>query len=165
MLWFFWTLPVLAQHWCSTCLLFVQCTHSDTEEKPRKARVRNIFWNFRRNTIFNEHPVCTYISVLIKEKCLVREARLPQTKRLFCPIPRIPYVLSVEQWRRRATSRSVWSRGSTSSSPAALHFHHSTFSLHRCRTGDDDRGGGERGGGLPVSHHLSLYKWKIIIIR
>ena len=30
------------------------CTHTDTERKHRKARVRNIF---EKNTIFNEHPV------------------------------------------------------------------------------------------------------------
>ena len=33
------------------------CTHTDTEGKQRKARVRNIFKNLRKNTIFNEHPV------------------------------------------------------------------------------------------------------------
>ena len=32
------------------------CTHSDTERKPREARVRNIFKNLKK-TIFNEHPV------------------------------------------------------------------------------------------------------------
>ena len=34
------------------------CTHTDTEGKQRKARVRKIFKIFRKNTIFNEHPVC-----------------------------------------------------------------------------------------------------------
>ena len=33
------------------------CTHTDTEGKQRKARVRNIFKNSEKNTIFNEHPV------------------------------------------------------------------------------------------------------------
>ena len=33
------------------------CTHTDTEGKQRKARVRNIFENSDKNTIFNEHPV------------------------------------------------------------------------------------------------------------
>ena len=33
------------------------CTHTDTEGKQRKARVRNIFKIFGKNTIFNEHPV------------------------------------------------------------------------------------------------------------
>ena len=33
------------------------CTLTDTEGKPRKARVRNIFKNSSKNTIFNEHPV------------------------------------------------------------------------------------------------------------
>ena len=28
-----------------------------TEEKPREARVQNRFLNFRKNTIFNQHPV------------------------------------------------------------------------------------------------------------
>ena len=39
-LWFFWTLPVLLQRWCSTCLV---CLHTLTPRgKQRKARVRNI---------------------------------------------------------------------------------------------------------------------------
>ena len=33
------------------------CTHTDTEGKQRKARVRNILKFLRKNTIFNEHPV------------------------------------------------------------------------------------------------------------
>ena len=33
------------------------CTHTDTEGKPRKARVQNIFKKSEKNTIFNEHPV------------------------------------------------------------------------------------------------------------
>ena len=33
------------------------CTHTDPEGKQRKARVRNIFKIFGKNTIFNEHPV------------------------------------------------------------------------------------------------------------
>ena len=33
------------------------CTHTDTEGKPEKARVQNIFLNLRKNTIFNEHTV------------------------------------------------------------------------------------------------------------
>ena len=31
------------------------CTHTDTEGKPRKARVRNIFEKSEKNTILNEH--------------------------------------------------------------------------------------------------------------
>ena len=54
-LWFFWTLPGLLQRWCSTCLVCVHTT--DTEEKQTKGRVRNIFKNSEKNTIFNEHPV------------------------------------------------------------------------------------------------------------
>ena len=38
------------------------CTLNDTEGKPRKARVWNIFQNLRKNTIFNEHPVCENFS-------------------------------------------------------------------------------------------------------
>ena len=34
-----------------------ECTHTDTEGKQRKARVRNISKNSEKNTIFNEHPV------------------------------------------------------------------------------------------------------------
>ena len=33
------------------------CTHTDTEGKQRKARVRNILKSSKKNTIFNEHPV------------------------------------------------------------------------------------------------------------
>ena len=49
-MWFFWTLPVLLQRWCSTCPV---CVHTLT---PRENRVRNIL-NNSENTIFNEHPV------------------------------------------------------------------------------------------------------------
>ena len=37
------------------------CTHTDTEGKQRKARVRNIIKSLEKNTIFNEHPL--YYSV------------------------------------------------------------------------------------------------------
>ena len=33
------------------------CTHTDTEGKQRKARVRNILKSSEKNKIFNEHPV------------------------------------------------------------------------------------------------------------
>ena len=33
------------------------CTHTDTKEKQRKTRVRNILKSLGKNTIFNEHPV------------------------------------------------------------------------------------------------------------
>ena len=33
------------------------CTHTDTEGKQGKARVRYILKNSEKNTIFNEHPV------------------------------------------------------------------------------------------------------------
>ena len=33
------------------------CTHTDTEGKQRKARVRNSLKYSEKNTIFNEHPV------------------------------------------------------------------------------------------------------------
>ena len=33
------------------------CTHTDTEGKQRKTRVRNILKSLEKNTIFNEHPV------------------------------------------------------------------------------------------------------------
>ena len=33
------------------------CTHTDTEGKHRKYRVRNILKYPKKNTIFNEHPV------------------------------------------------------------------------------------------------------------
>ena len=33
------------------------CTHTGTEGKQRKTRVRNILKSLKQNTIFNEHPV------------------------------------------------------------------------------------------------------------
>ena len=36
------------------------CTHTETEGKQRKARVRNILKYSKKNTIFNEHPVPMY---------------------------------------------------------------------------------------------------------
>ena len=33
------------------------CTHTYTDKKQRKARVRNILKSSKKNTIFNEHPV------------------------------------------------------------------------------------------------------------
>ena len=47
----------------AAALVFYQpgvCTHTDTEGKQRKARVRNIL----KNTIFNEHPVVIKAKVL-----------------------------------------------------------------------------------------------------
>ena len=38
------------------------CTHTDTEGKQRKARVRNILEKSEKNTIFNEHPVLGSLS-------------------------------------------------------------------------------------------------------
>ena len=61
MLWIFWTLPVLLQPWFSTCLVDL---HTLT---PRENRVRNIFKNSEKNTIFNEHPVHSLQSILISK--------------------------------------------------------------------------------------------------
>ena len=33
------------------------CTHTDTEGKPKEARVQNIYFKIFENTIFNEHPL------------------------------------------------------------------------------------------------------------
>ena len=38
-------------------------THTDTEGKQRKARVRNILKSSEKNTIFNEHPVPRHLQV------------------------------------------------------------------------------------------------------
>ena len=51
MLRFFWTLSVLLQRWCSTCLV---CVHTLA---PSENRVRSISKSSEKNTIFNEHPV------------------------------------------------------------------------------------------------------------
>ena len=39
-------------------VFYLPGTHTDTEGKQRKARVRNISKSSEKNTIFNEHPVC-----------------------------------------------------------------------------------------------------------
>ena len=41
------------------------CTHTETEGKPRKAKVRNLFFDLRKNTIFNEHPVVVFLDAKI----------------------------------------------------------------------------------------------------
>ena len=50
------------------------CTHTDTEGNQRKVRVWNILKSLEKNTIFNEHPVCTldymYLLSFIKKKWL-----------------------------------------------------------------------------------------------
>ena len=62
---FFWSLSVLLQRWCSTCL--VCGTHTDTEGK-QKGKSPEYFKIFQKNTIFNEHPV---VQKLIKLWCNV----------------------------------------------------------------------------------------------
>ena len=42
------------------------CTHTDTEGKPRKARVRNILESSEKNTIFNEHPVLHLVQKIFR---------------------------------------------------------------------------------------------------
>ena len=44
------------------------CTHTDTERKQRKARVRNILKSLEKNTIFNEQPV---VALLQKNQALL----------------------------------------------------------------------------------------------
>ena len=53
-LWIFWTLPVLLQRWCSTCLV---CVHTLTLGKTEKGQSPEYFKIFGKNTIFNEHSV------------------------------------------------------------------------------------------------------------
>ena len=56
MLWFFWTLPVLLQRWCSTCMVCVYTHwHKGKTEKGQSPEYSKIFG---KNTIFDEHPVC-----------------------------------------------------------------------------------------------------------
>ena len=45
------------------------CTHTDTEGKQRKARVRNILKSSEKNTIFNEYPVSIFISFNTPSLC------------------------------------------------------------------------------------------------
>ena len=40
------------------------CTHSDTEGKQRKARVRNILKSSKKNTILNEQPVALHAPIV-----------------------------------------------------------------------------------------------------
>ena len=53
-MWFFWTLRVLLQRWCSTCLVLV---NTPTPRENRERQESRIFLNLQKNTIFNEHPV------------------------------------------------------------------------------------------------------------
>ena len=54
-LWFFSTLPVLLQRWCSTCLV---CVHTLTPRENRLRQESGIYFKiFGKNIIFNEHPV------------------------------------------------------------------------------------------------------------
>ena len=50
-MWFFWTLPVLLQRWCSTCLTHWHRGKAEKEQSPEYSKI------FRKNTIFHEHPV------------------------------------------------------------------------------------------------------------
>ena len=47
MLWFFWTLPVLLQRWCSTCLV---CVHTLTQRENREGPESGIFQNLLKRT-------------------------------------------------------------------------------------------------------------------
>ena len=50
---FFWTLPVLLQRWCSTCLM---CVHTLTQRENRERPESGIFQYFKKKkTVFNEH--------------------------------------------------------------------------------------------------------------
>ena len=46
-------------------VFYMVCTHTDTEGKQRKERVRNILKSSKKNTIFNEHPVDKNVFFLI----------------------------------------------------------------------------------------------------
>ena len=56
MLWFFWTLPVLLQRWCSTCLV---CVHTLTLRETEKGQSPEYFKSSKKNN-FNKHPVLVY---------------------------------------------------------------------------------------------------------
>ena len=55
MLWFFLTLPVLLQRWCSTCLVCVYTYWH--KRKTERGQCPENFKIFGKNTISNEHPV------------------------------------------------------------------------------------------------------------
>ena len=55
--WLFWTLPVLLQRWCSTCLV---CVHTLTPRENRERPEMGISGNLRKNTIFTENPVPSF---------------------------------------------------------------------------------------------------------
>ena len=57
MLWFFWTLPVLLQRLCSTCLVCVHTRHRGKTEKGKSPEYLKIC---EKNTISNELPVLYY---------------------------------------------------------------------------------------------------------
>ena len=73
MLWFFWTLPVLPQCWCSTCL---ECVHTDTEGKQRKARIRNILKSSEKTQyLMNTLYLQKYILYLLYRSGIVEARR------------------------------------------------------------------------------------------
>ena len=53
-MWLFWTLPLLLQRWCSTCLL---CVHTLTPRENRERSESGNILKSSKNTICNEHPV------------------------------------------------------------------------------------------------------------
>ena len=60
--WFFWTLPVLLQHWFSTCLV---CVHTLTTRENRDSQSPEYFKILGKKTIFNEHPVLEPLRLII----------------------------------------------------------------------------------------------------
>ena len=63
MLWFFWTLQVLLQRWSLTC----HCIYSLTPRQGNRERPGSglYFKIFEENTIFNEHPVCPSVTLVV----------------------------------------------------------------------------------------------------
>ena len=60
---FFLTLPVLLQCWCSTCLAHWHRGKTEKDQSPEYSKI------FRKNTIFNEHPIYTlYSRILLFKK-------------------------------------------------------------------------------------------------
>ena len=68
-LWFFWTLPVVLQRWCSTCLV---CVH---KLRPRENRVQNILNNSEKtqylmNTLYILREAVNFVN-LWRTVCII----------------------------------------------------------------------------------------------
>ena len=90
-LWFFWTLPVLLQRWCSSCLV---CVHTLTLRANRERPESGIFWNLRKKT--------QYLMNTLYQKCV-----LFLTYSLFCLLCIIEVLIHVQHTHTLSEMRQI----------------------------------------------------------